>query len=234
MYRRSYLKIEFAVLAALVVLSVGIETSPHDLGTTPITWNREISRIFYSRCVSCHHEDGSAFSLMTYRDAQPRAVAIRNAVTSRRMPPWGAVKGFGDFRNDEGLTQEQIELIIDWVESDTPKGNNPNTLPKEPHFEKQTANARLPKGLSISGNTTLNQSFKLDGLVPERLEEGASVQVIADRPDGSIEPLVWIYGFEKKYQHPFLLRRPIDLPSGTIIRGIPKDAVMLLLPKSDN
>ena len=27
------------------------------------------------------------------------------------MPPWGAVKGFGEFRNDQGLTAEQLELI---------------------------------------------------------------------------------------------------------------------------
>jgi hypothetical protein len=27
------------------------------------------------------------------------------------MPPWGAVKGFGQFRNDQSFSQEQIELI---------------------------------------------------------------------------------------------------------------------------
>ena len=61
---------------------------------------------------------------MTYQDAQPRAVAIKDAVMARTMPPWGAVKGFGEFRNDQALTQEQIELISDWVEGGMTKGNN--------------------------------------------------------------------------------------------------------------
>ena len=49
---------------------------------------------------------------MRYQDVQPRAVDIKEAVLSRRMPPWGAVKGFGEFRNDQGLTQVELELII--------------------------------------------------------------------------------------------------------------------------
>ena len=59
---------------------------------------------------------------MTYQEAQPQASAIKDAVLSRRMPPWGAVKGFGNFRNDQGLTQQQIELIADWVEGGTTQG----------------------------------------------------------------------------------------------------------------
>lgn len=63
---------------------------------------------------------------MTYQEAQPRAAAIKDAVLSRRMPPWGAVKGFGSFQDDQGLTQQQIELRADWVEGGTTRGNNPS------------------------------------------------------------------------------------------------------------
>ena len=41
----------------------------------------------------------------------------KEAVLARRMPPWGAVKGFGDFRNDQGLSQAELDLITDWVDS---------------------------------------------------------------------------------------------------------------------
>ena len=88
------------IVAAALALVVCAHLRAHDVSSTPITWNREISRIFYDRCASCHRPNGTSFSLMTYPDVQPRAVAIRDAVLSRRMPPWGAVKGFGDFRND--------------------------------------------------------------------------------------------------------------------------------------
>jgi len=93
------------VLTAFIVLAACVTYLAHNVGNA-ITWNREISRIFYQRCASCHHEGGTSFPLMRYTDVQPRAVAIKQAVLSRRMPPWGAVKGYGDFRNDQGLPKK--------------------------------------------------------------------------------------------------------------------------------
>ena len=60
----------------LLGLSVALAEA-HDIITTPITFNREISRLFYDRCVSCHHDGGTAFSLLTYAEARPWAVAIK-------------------------------------------------------------------------------------------------------------------------------------------------------------
>jgi mono/diheme cytochrome c family protein len=90
-----------AALALLLAAVAVLPVETHDFGST-ITWNREISRLFFDRCATCHREGGSSFPLLTYQDVQPRVVAIKNAVLSRRMPPWGAVKGFGEFRNDRG------------------------------------------------------------------------------------------------------------------------------------
>jgi hypothetical protein len=94
----------------LVLLGVAARPAAHGIGSTP-TWNREISPLVYDKCASCHRPGGTAFSLMTYSDAQPTGNEIKDAVLSRRMPPWGAVRGFGRFRNDQSLMQEQIELF---------------------------------------------------------------------------------------------------------------------------
>src|SRR5262245_18188031 len=77
------------LIALLAVIS--LPTSAHDIVTTPVTWNREISRIFYSRCVACHREGGVAFSLMEYLETFPWRTAIKEEILERRMPPWGAV-----------------------------------------------------------------------------------------------------------------------------------------------
>jgi hypothetical protein len=53
------------------------EAQAHDIITTSITWGRDISRIVYNHCASCHHPGGKAFSLMTFSDASPWAVAIK-------------------------------------------------------------------------------------------------------------------------------------------------------------
>jgi len=217
-----------SIVVMLLILAGSVESWAHNVGNA-ITWNREISRIIYARCASCHRDGGTAFSLMKYQDVQPRAVEIKQSVLSRTMPPWGAVKGFGDFRNDEGLTQAELELITDWVDSDTPKGNNPNTLPKEPKFDKRAA-VKLPKNqLTITGDTTLSRAVSADGILPLKVPAGTSLRVIASLPGGETEPLVWLYEYNDTYQHPFLFRKPLNLPAGTVIRGIPNDARVALI-----
>jgi hypothetical protein len=219
-----------AMIAAALVLGVCTHLRAHDVSKAPITWNREISRIFYERCVSCHRPDGMSFSLMTYPDVQPRAVAIRDAVLSRRMPPWGAVKGFGDFRNDQALTAEQIELITDWIQEDTPKGNNPRMLPPLPKFPPASAMSVPPNVIRVSDTLVVKSPVVLDGLLPEHAADGS--QIVAVRPGGTVVPLLWLYGYEEKYRHSFLLRKPLMLEAGTVIRGVKPPASVLLLPVS--
>jgi hypothetical protein len=184
----------------------------------------------YARCVSCHNEKGTAFSLMTYQDAQPRADAIKDATLSRRMPPWGAVKGFGDFRDDQSLSQEEVGLIADWVEGGIQRGNNASLLPKEPKIEK-IPSFKMPKdGVTISGETTLHRALTIDGLIPERTPRGVPMQIVAVRPDGGVEPLVWLYEYRDDYRHPFLFRKSIELPAGTVIRGVTPESKIVLIP----
>ena len=210
------------------VCAVG--ASAHGVGTTPITWNREISRLVYDRCASCHRPGGSAFSLMTYGDAQPRANAIKDAVLSRRMPPWGAVKGFGSFRNDQSLMQEQIELISRWVDGGIRRGNNPNMLPKPPKFATAPPLPTPASSLMVTGPTTLRNAVVLDGLLPGKVPAGRSIRIVAVLPGGPVEPLVWLHEYDARYAHPFLFRKPVRLPAGTVIQGVPSDAVIALIP----
>jgi len=217
-------------LAATGLLTAGTSLRAHDPNAAPITWNREISRIVFEKCVSCHREGGTAFSLMTYQDAQPHASAIKDVVLSRRMPLWGAVKGFGYFRNDQGLTQEQIGLVTDWVEGGISKGNNPRTLPPPPKFDK-SAPFRMPKDtIPATEGLTLDRPMTVDGIYPEHVPNGASMQIVAALPNGAVEPLVWLYEYHEGYRHPFLFRKPLRLPAGTVIRGIQDSARILLIP----
>ena len=102
---------------------------------------------------------------MTYQEAQPRASAIKEAVLARRMPPWGAVKGFGNFRNEQGLTQEQISLVTDWVEGGTVRGNNPNALPPIPTFEPP-APFKVPSNtITVTDGMPLARDVTVEGLL---------------------------------------------------------------------
>ena len=49
------------------------------------------------------------------------------------MPPWHADPRFGEFRNARGLTQEQIDTVVAWVDGGAPKGDDAD-LPELPAF----------------------------------------------------------------------------------------------------
>jgi len=222
--KRSLLTLAFVLTA----MTLCIPVQSHDVITTAITWDREISRVIYDRCAACHHDGGAAFSLMTFEAARPWAVAIKEEVLSRRMPPWGAIKGYGDFRNDRALTSEQLELITAWVEGGKPEGDARDLLPM-PTISSASDDA-VEGGIAVSGDFTLEHALKLDGLIPERAPEKESLRITAELPDGSVEPLLWLYEYKAAFKHPFLLRTPLDLPSGTKIRGLPPEAKVILLP----
>jgi len=130
------------------------EAQAHDIITTSVTWTRDISRIVNNHCASCHHPGGKAFSLMTFADARPWTVAIKEEILRRRMPPWGAIKGFGEFRNDTALTPEEMERIVSWSDGGVPEGDEKDLPPPPKSLEPEVF--RHAKGeLSISGDFAL-------------------------------------------------------------------------------
>jgi hypothetical protein len=213
----------------LIVCSVLLPVvRAHDVITTKITWSREIARLVYNRCASCHRDGGTAFSLTTYEAARPWAKAIKEEVNERRMPPWGAVKGFGDFRDDQGLTQEQIELINDWVEGGAPEGD-PARMPSLPDFSIKPALPAIGSEVIVDGRLTLTKRITVEGIRPSNVPEGTTLQVIAERPDGSIEPMLWLYNYKPKFQHPYFYKHALSFDAGTKIEVVPASAGALAL-----
>jgi hypothetical protein len=212
---------------------VALSAQGHDIITTPITWSREISRIVYKHCASCHHPDGKAFSLMTYNESRPWAVAIKEEILTRRMPPWGAIKGFADFRNDQSLTPEEMELIVSWTDGGVPEGEDKD-LPPPPKdsdaFPSNPSAAELKSALAVSGDFKLPRAIVLDGLWPKTAADHTTSQIVAESPDGDVRPLVWLSDYRPRTGHTFLFRNPVKLAAGTIIHGVPPDAALMLLP----
>jgi hypothetical protein len=185
----------------------------HDIITTNLTYTRDISRIVARHCSSCHGAQ-SAIPLTSYEEVRPWAVGIKEQVLARAMPPWGAVKGFGNFKPDESLGQEDIMTIAAWVIGGAPKGDTallPKTL-------KSTAYTQ-PAWHSLTGTTRLQLETSVRALairpVPEQAIESA--RIIATLPNGRVEPLLWLYRFDPKWQRTFVFREPLDLPKGTVV-----------------
>lgn len=92
---------------------------------TAQTFN-DVAPIFQAKCQSCH-EPGSIgpFSLASYKEARPWARSIKQRVESRQMPPWHIDRSVGvrKFKNDMSLTDEQVALIVKWVDMGAPEGD---------------------------------------------------------------------------------------------------------------
>jgi hypothetical protein len=209
--------------ALLVVLAVGV-CGAHDPITTKLTWTQEISRIVYKRCASCHHEGGrTPMSLLTYDDARPWAKAIRDEVLARRMPPWAPVKGFGDFRNDASLSEPEIEFLVDWVEGGAPKGDDVY-LPPAPSVAGKSETPPAAERRPLAGVTTLSRDVTAVGIEPRGV-----VQVTAERPDGGIEPLIWVRRYKPEEQpKAYYFREAVKLPKGSRVRVVGGSVALLL------
>jgi hypothetical protein len=199
----------------------------HDPITTKLTWTHDVSRIVYARCASCHRPGGAAFSLLTYAEARPWARAISEEVLERRMPPWGAVKGFGEFRDDGALSLTELEIVAQWVDGGAPEGD-PKDLPPGPKTGRRDA-APGKRRIPIDGDQTVQHTMTLEAILPETVPAGASMRIVAELPDGRVEPLVWLHRYDMKHGHAFVLRKPLRLPLGTVIRGVGPNARIALL-----
>jgi hypothetical protein len=188
----------------------------HDIITTNLTYARDISRIVARHCSSCHGSQ-STIPLTNYEEVRPWAVGIKEQVLSRAMPPWGAVKGFGNFKADESLGQEDIMTIAAWVIGGAPKGDAA-LLPKRKSTAKQM---QPPNGHSLTGTTRLllENAVHAVAIRPEPAQPVASARIVANLPDGRIEPLVWLYRFDPKWQRTFVFREPLNLPKGTLVES---------------
>ncbi len=86
------------------VLLVGLIAGMTAAAATPVTFNKDVLPVLQKNCQGCHRPGEMApMSLLTYNDARPWAKAMKQAVATKKMPPWFAEKGH--FANDRSLSQ---------------------------------------------------------------------------------------------------------------------------------
>jgi hypothetical protein len=215
----------------LLFATIGLFLQAHTGDSGGITWSREVVRIVNRNCISCHHNGGLSVPLATYQEARIFTQAIKQQVLSRSMPPWNAVEGFGEFKDERGLSQEDIEIIAEWVEEGAPEGN-PAFLPSKSEVLSESKGS-IPdiKGVTISGTQLLKYSIEVIGIRPERLPMSGVLQAVAQKPDGTIAPLLWINRFNSKYNETYYLRQPLYLPRGTRVNVVPETGEVLFVIK---
>ena len=115
------------VVAALLAVTVVWLTPPseaHKPITSPYSYNEDIFPLVRDRCGRCHVSGGVApMSLMTHGDAVPWGESIKTELLAGQMPPWSVDSSPGRFRNVEGLTAREMNVLLTWVTGGTPPGD---------------------------------------------------------------------------------------------------------------
>ena len=99
-----------------------------------VTFAREIAPIIFANCTTCHREGAVApFSLESFADVRRHAEQIRVMAELKLMPPWKPTRGFGRFRDEQFLTEREIQLLGHWIDVGMPLGD-PAEVPTPPVF----------------------------------------------------------------------------------------------------
>jgi hypothetical protein len=97
-----------------------------------ITYAKHIAPIFQAKCQECHQPDSIApVSFMTYQDVLKEARSIKQKVEDRVMPPWHIDPSVGiqAFKNNRGLTDDEIDMIVSWIDAVAPFGDRADLPP---------------------------------------------------------------------------------------------------------
>jgi hypothetical protein len=120
------------VCVAGLLLGCGLPAAAANLSPT---FSKDVAPILYSRCLECHRQGEAApMAFTSYSEVRPWAKAIKQAVLTRKMPPWLADPHFGAFRNDRRMPDDAIQTIARWVDAGAPEGD-PKQMPAMPRFE---------------------------------------------------------------------------------------------------
>ncbi len=131
-------------------------------GTAPpgATWSAQIAPLMARKCMSCHQASGNApMSLDTFTKVKELRALVRDAVETRRMPPWPPAPCCAEYENPARLTDDERALMLAWIDEGTAEGTpSPAPLiPTRPVLDADTvltmAEPYTPVAISNSEDT---------------------------------------------------------------------------------
>jgi len=155
---------------SLAGLAMGI-TALAASNSAPVTFNKDVLPILQKNCQGCHRPGELApMSFLSYSETRPWAKAMKQAVVTKKMPPWFAEKGH--FANDRTLNDDEISTLARWADNGAPEGDakdKPAPLAFQDGWNIQPdLIVEMPKEFHVAANGTINyQNFLVKVNFPE-------------------------------------------------------------------
>ena len=150
-----------------------------------VTYYKDVLPVLQKNCQSCHRPGETApMSFLSYKETRPWAKGIKQAVSSRKMPPWFADPRYGKFHNDRSLAEKDSQTLISWADSGATEGN-PADAPKPIQWTKgwqigePDLIVEMPKDYEIPAEGTIDYQYFV---LPLNLKEDKWIQLAEARP----------------------------------------------------
>ena len=168
-----------------MTLSGSIAATAGSVSTTP-TYYKDIAPLMQNRCQECHRSGEVApMSFMSYDQVRPWAKAIKNAVLTKKMPPWFADPHFGKFSNDRSLSQHEIDTLIAWIDGGAKEGDKKDAPQPRQFAEGWTIGqpdqvVQMPVAIDVPATGVVDYTYVV---IPTGFTEDKWVQFAEARPD---------------------------------------------------
>jgi hypothetical protein len=154
------------------------------LFAAPPTFYRDVLPVLQTHCQECHRPAEIApMPFVTYHETRPWAKAIRDAVRSRKMPPWFADPCCGKFSNDRSLSAAEIETLAAWADSGAAQGNEQDaphrTWPAVWNLPSPDSILDMPAAFNVPAQGPVEYQYFV---VPTGFQEDRWVQAVEARP----------------------------------------------------
>jgi mono/diheme cytochrome c family protein len=174
-------------LVKTLTASVLLASAAVSAATSPssVTYYKQLLPVLQKNCQNCHRPGEAApMSFLTYEQTRPWAKAMKQAVLTKKMPPWFADPHYGKFANDRTLSQAEIDTIVAWADSGANAGD-PKDAPKPIEFlegwniGKPDAVFQMPAAFEIPASGTLEYQYIV---IPTNFTEDKWVERAEVRP----------------------------------------------------
>jgi|CZKS01.1.fsa_nt_gi hypothetical protein len=168
-----------------LTLSGSIAATAGSVSSTP-TYYKDIAPLMQNRCQECHRSGEVApMSFMSYDQVRPWAKAIKNAVLTKKMPPWFADPHFGKFSNDRSLSQHEIDTLIAWIDGGAKEGDKkdapqPRQFAEGWQIGQPDLVLQMPIAVDIPATGVVDYTYVV---IPTGFTEDKWVQFAEARPD---------------------------------------------------
>ncbi len=96
-----------------------------------ISYSTEVAPILAEKCVVCHTQGGMGpFAMNSYEVIKGFSPMIREALRTKRMPPYHSDSHGSVWTDDMRLTDKQVLTVVNWIEAGSPRGDGVDPLPE--------------------------------------------------------------------------------------------------------